>query len=231
MITRHSCFLYPVLVGDLSSPTSNTFCVQSDLGDHGSILNLSFAQTVLPSLLILCGDVESNPGPESKSNNIKFPIHCYFSSSISSPFCFVFVFCLFFICLSFVAQLTVNDLFEVTQYLGTLLPEDLIRLGLALGLQYNNLKMMNPLREDMVSAWLNQQDNVMKKSGKPTWESLMRALRTIGHEGLAQKIAQGKDWLTMKYNSHCYFNRSTENSISRICCLYCQFKLQFRYVI
>ena len=68
VITRHSSFLYPVLVGDLSSPTSNTFCVQSDLGDHGSLLNLSFAQTVLPSLLILCGDVESNPGPESKSN-------------------------------------------------------------------------------------------------------------------------------------------------------------------
>ena len=141
-------------------------------------------------------------------------------------------FVLFFVfVLSFVAQLTVDDLFEVTQYLGTLLPEDLIRLGLALGLQYNNLKMMNPLREDMVSAWLNQQDNVMKKSGKPTWKSLMKALETIGHGGLAQKIAQGKDWLTMKYNSHCYFNRSTENSISRICCLYCQFMRQFRYVI
>ena len=73
VITRHSSFLYPVLVGDLSSPTSKTFCVQSDLGDHGSLLDLSSAQTVLPSLLILCGDVESNPGPESKSNNIKFP--------------------------------------------------------------------------------------------------------------------------------------------------------------
>ena len=53
-------FLYPELVGP---PT-----LQSDLGDHGSLLNLSFAQTVLPSLLILCGDVESNPGPECKSN-------------------------------------------------------------------------------------------------------------------------------------------------------------------
>ena len=67
VITRHSSFLYPVLIGDLSSPTQNIFCVQSDLGDHGSLLNLSFAQTVLPSLLILCGDVETNPGPESKS--------------------------------------------------------------------------------------------------------------------------------------------------------------------
>ena len=131
----------------------------------------------------------------------------------------------------FVAQLTVDDLFEVTQYLGTLLPEDLIRLGGALGLHYSNLKMMNPLREDMVSAWLNQQDNVIKKSGKPTWESLMRALETIGHGGLAQRIAQGKYFMYIVINSHCHFNRSTENSISRICCLYCQFMLQFRYVI
>ena len=86
-----------------------------------------------------------------------------------------------------------DDLFEVTQYLKTLLPEDLIQLGLALGLHYSDLKMMNPLREDMVSAWLNQKDNVMKKSGKPTLASLMKALGTIGHGGLAQKIAQGKD--------------------------------------
>ena len=84
-----------------------------------------------------------------------------------------------------------DDHFEVTKYLKTLLPEDLIDLGGALGLQYSNLKMMNPLRGDMVLAWLNQQDDVMKKSGKPTWESLMKALRTIGHEGLAHKIAQG----------------------------------------
>ena len=59
-----------LLVGDLSSLTPNAFCVQYDLGDHGSLLNLSFAQTVLPSLLILCGDVESNPGPGSKSKNL-----------------------------------------------------------------------------------------------------------------------------------------------------------------
>ena len=84
-----------------------------------------------------------------------------------------------------------DDHFEVTQYLKTLLPEDLIQLGGALGLHYSNLKLMNSICGDMVLAWLNQQDNVMKKSGKPTWESLMKALRTIGHEGLAQKIAQG----------------------------------------
>ena len=76
VIAKHSSFLYPVLVGDLSSPTPNTFYVQSDPGDHDSLLNLSFAQTVLPSLLILCGDVESNPGPESKSNiNVVYSIY------------------------------------------------------------------------------------------------------------------------------------------------------------
>ena len=61
------------------------------------------------------------------------------------------------------------------------------------GLRYPTMDRMtsDALCEELVLAWLNQQDNVMKESGKPTWESLMKALKTIGHEGLAQKIAQG----------------------------------------
>ena len=87
-----------------------------------------------------------------------------------------------------------DDHFEVTQYLETLPSKDLKSLGGALGLRYTTLDKMtsDALCNELVLAWLNQQDNVMKKSGKPTWESLMKALRTIGHEGLAQKITQGR---------------------------------------
>ena len=78
-----------------------------------------------------------------------------------------------------------------------LLLKDLKSLGEALGLRYTTLDRMtsDSLCEGLVLAWLNQQDNVMKESGKPTWESLMRALRTIGHGELAQQIAQGKDFM------------------------------------
>ena len=120
-------------------------------------------------------------------------------SILKSPFLFT----------PLLAQLMIDDHFEVTEYLEILLPQDLIRLGGALGLKYSNVKMMNPLCGDMVLAWLNQQDNVMKKSGKPTWESLMKALRTIGQEGLAQKIAQG---------SYCqYWTRNYSVSESTSC--------------
>ena len=103
------------------------------------------------------------------------------------------IFFLFFSC--FVAQLKVDDHFKVTQCLEDLLLKDLKSLGGALGLRYPTMDRMtsDSLCEGLVLAWLNQQDNVMKESGKPTWESLMKALRTIGHEELAQKIAQGKD--------------------------------------
>ena len=118
--------------------------------------------------------------------------------------------------LFFVAQLKVDDHFKVTQCLKDLLLKDLKSLGGALGLRYTTLDRMtsDSLCEGLVLAWLNQQDNVMKESGKPTWESLMRALRTIDHGGLAQQIAQGKDFMYIAINSHCHFNRSTENSIS-----------------
>ena len=108
---------------------------------------------------------------------------------------------------TFVAQLTVDDYLKVTQYLETLLPKDLMQLGEALGLQYSKLFKMalcGDLLRDVVLAWLNQQDNVMKRSGKATWRSLIKALRTIGHEVLALKISQGN------WTNHYLIMRSTE---------------------
>ena len=91
----------------------------------------------------------------------------------------------------YAVQLTVDDHFKITEYLRSLNTEDLIRLGWALGLHYTTMEKMKSLCNSLVLAWLNQQDNVMKRSGKPTRESLIKALRIIGHEGVARAIMKG----------------------------------------
>ena len=69
------------------------------------------------------------------------------------------------------------------------------RLGLQLGLLYPTLtKIRNDQRDqtddckmEMLSAWLNQQDDVPQK-GVPSWSVLQAALRRIGENELADKI-------------------------------------------
>lgn len=40
----------------------------------------------------------------------------------------------------------------------------------------------------MLDAWLNESDDVLEKSGPPTWKSLQEALLKIGQNGIAAKI-------------------------------------------
>ena len=69
------------------------------------------------------------------------------------------------------------------------------RLGLALGLRYPTLtKIKLEQREniteckmEMLSAWLQQQDNVPQK-GVPSWSMLRAALQEIGEKELADRI-------------------------------------------
>ena len=84
-----------------------------------------------------------------------------------------------------------DDHFQVVKSLETLSKRDLWQLGGALGLSYPKLRKMDPLLEDMVCAWLNKEDNVLKQSSKPSWRSLESALREIGQEGVAASILQG----------------------------------------
>ena len=84
-----------------------------------------------------------------------------------------------------------KDHFKVTKILKCMNKEDLRQLGGALGLSYPRLRNMEPLLEEMVCAWLNKEDNVLKQSGKPSWTSLKSALHEIGQEGVAASIAQG----------------------------------------
>ena len=68
-------------------------------------------------------------------------------------------------------------------------------LGLQLGLLYSTLKridleqrgFINSCRIDMLSAWLQQQDNVSQK-GVPSWSVLRAALKSMGEHETADRI-------------------------------------------
>ena len=69
------------------------------------------------------------------------------------------------------------------------------RLGLTLGLLYCTLTRIEQNRhfqqddciKDMLTAWLDQQDNV-SQSGVPSWSVLRGALQRIGEHELADRI-------------------------------------------
>ena len=95
------------------------------------------------------------------------------------------------------AQLNVDDLPIVKRYLCDLGRDELIDLGVELGLRYPNLQLMTSLKNEMVTAWLKSEDNVVRFSGPPCWASLVRALRNINQNGIASKIEIGKSSLGM----------------------------------
>ena len=90
--------------------------------------------------------------------------------------------------INIVKLLTTKDHFEVTEFLRNLDKNELIRLGEALGLSYSKLKKMEPLCEEMVDAWLKQEEDVIEQSGEPSWKSLKAALKKIGQTGLIRTI-------------------------------------------
>ena len=76
------------------------------------------------------------------------------------------------------------------------------RLSLELGLHYPTLTDIETHRRekpdgckmDMLSAWLNQRDNVSQK-GDPSWPVLQAALRRMGESWVAEKIK--REYLVM----------------------------------
>ena len=85
-----------------------------------------------------------------------------------------------------------KDLFEITQYLGDMDNEQLIKLGGALGLRHPSLKRMKTLPDDMVAAWLLRQEDVLERSGEPTYERLAVALEKVRQNGLARDVREQK---------------------------------------
>lgn len=85
-----------------------------------------------------------------------------------------------------------EDHFDVVQYLSDLQTAQITRLGEALGLLYPTLKKMERPLEDMVEAWLRKDDNVLKRSGSPSWKSLVKALEMNNYNGIAEIIIKEK---------------------------------------
>ena len=81
-----------------------------------------------------------------------------------------------------------KDHYDISHCLNDLDNQQLVQVGLALGMNYAKLKRMQGLPGDMVAAWLRREDDVLGVSGVPTWKALSEALKDVGQTGLAIKI-------------------------------------------
>ena len=81
-----------------------------------------------------------------------------------------------------------DDHYLISRQLNDLGRGELLSLGGALGLHRPKMKRMDDLLGDMVAAWLNAEDNVLRASGPPCWASLVQALEDIQLHGIASNI-------------------------------------------
>ena len=86
----------------------------------------------------------------------------------------------------------ISDHFDVKMSLDKLGPHQLTDLGGALGLSYPKMMRMPNILDDVSTAWLNREDQVLEKSGEPTWSRLVDALEKIGQRGIAEDIRNNK---------------------------------------
>ena len=94
-----------------------------------------------------------------------------------------------------------SDIFEITGYLSDLDGTNFYHLGLCLGLRHSSIKDMlrsDTYRADVIAAWLRMEGDVHKRSGIPTWRSLVKALKNnqVGQKGIARKISRDKNITT-----------------------------------
>ena len=86
-----------------------------------------------------------------------------------------------------------SDWATICGYLHQMDQPQIHLLGGELGLIVFNLEKMQNLPNDMVKAWLRKEDKVKEKSGDPlTWNILVKALQTIGQDGIADDILREK---------------------------------------
>ena len=68
----------------------------------------------------------------------------------------------------------------------------IINIGVNLGLDYIRLKnVREDVMNEMISRWLRKDDNVTKTTGRPSWQSLAKALEDEGYTGVADDIREG----------------------------------------
>lgn len=90
-----------------------------------------------------------------------------------------------------------SDIFEICGYLHGLDKRSISSIGLCLGLSYAKVEdiLQSPTyREDIIAAWIQRQDQVLQKSGAPTWLTLVKALKNpqVGQGGIASDISRDK---------------------------------------
>ena len=90
------------------------------------------------------------------------------------------------------SSLEMTDLLAVSKCLEDLDSEEVIRLGVSLGLSFIKLKKMTMFPEDAIAAWLRGDDAVSEISGPPSWGSLIIALYKREHTSIASKVRKGK---------------------------------------
>ena len=103
-----------------------------------------------------------------------------------------------------------NDLCDVLAEINQL--NKWIELGLQLGLLLPTLERIDleqrgkisKCKIDMVSAWLQQQDNVSQK-GVPSWNVLRAALKKIGENEMADKIVSEPNHVPWYFNTVCVY--------------------------
>ena len=61
-------------------------------------------------------------------------------------------------------------------------------LGGALGLSHSTCGKFSTV-DDLVASWLRREDDVLKRSGEPTWSSLADTLQKIGQTGISRDIS------------------------------------------
>ena len=96
-----------------------------------------------------------------------------------------------------------SDICEIAGHLGQLDRPNLHCLGLCLGLRHSSIKDMmhsETYREDMIAAWLRREGDVDKKTGVPTW-------RTLVKESLEEPLSQTRwnSWRYFKQKEHYYW--------------------------
>ena len=91
----------------------------------------------------------------------------------------------------------IGELIDVGEYLLSLKKDQIFRLGLVLGLcavpTLDNIKDSQTFLYDMLTAWLQGQDDVGRRGGH-TWRALVKGLRhpSVAQNETADKIHKEK---------------------------------------
>lgn len=97
--------------------------------------------------------------------------------------CFVYIY-IIYLATSASPSLTNEAHSKIVSYLTRLNKNEVIAVGVQLGLSYTRLEGSSNFRHDMVTKWLRKDGSVME----PSWNNLCKALEACDHTGIALDI-------------------------------------------